>query len=304
MLISGRDDIFGQRRSAVMDRLENHGDGTTRGSDPLKEEKPWARTLYTRKKPKSCWDELVLSADVRSLLEIIFVENKYAKVLGRWGFEGVGAVVLFSGSPGTGKTMAAEAVAAKLKKNLTIVRADKLHSGIVYVTQENIGRLFEEASAARDVLFIDEAEAMLGQRIQRISDWADVQHNGNICVFLQRLEEYEGLVIIATNYPKLLDPALERRITLEVPFDIPNYEERLQLWEIYLPSNAPLSLEADIKEIARIFALTGASIRNAARQAARLALMRSGKSAVISHDDLLKSCKMEITRQARGMANQ
>ena len=99
-------------------------------------------------------------------LETIVFERKHGRDLKNWGFETQGMVVLFTGLPGTGKTMAAEAIASALKKDLLIVRADKVHTGIAHVAQENIGRLFEEVKGRIDVLFIDEAEAMLGQRIQ------------------------------------------------------------------------------------------------------------------------------------------
>ncbi len=270
--------------------------------DPMRELKPWARTLWTRVKPEVGMEDLVLPKRTRELLDALLAEAEHHRTLKRWGFEDEGVTALFTGPPGTGKTMAASAVAARLRLDLLVARADKIVSNFVHGTQENIGRLFEEAARERAVLFLDEADGLLAGRLSEVREWEELQHNADIAVFLQRMEEYRGLLILATNFPLGFDSALERRISIEVPFEMPGKEERRLLWERYLPPSAPLSLELDLEEIASRYPLSGASIKNAARQAARFALLRGGERAVISHADVRRACETELNRRGRAAA--
>lgn len=273
------------------------------GKDPNREYKPWARKLWTAVEPEQLPEDIIIPERTARLLDAVIVERKNKRTLKKWGFDGRGMVVLFVGPSGTGKTMAAGIIARRLKKTLLIVRADKVGNNYVHGTQENMGRLFDEAGQVDAVLFIDEADGLLGRRVSEVRCWQDVQHNADIEVFLQRVEEYEGLLILATNFPQSLDFALERRIDLEVPFGVPDKEERRLLWDLYLTRKAPLSLELDLDEIADRYALTGANIKNAARQAARFALLRAGACAVISHRDVTEACRMELTKQGRAAAS-
>jgi len=193
------------------------------------------------------------------------------RVLHEWGFGAVGGVrgvrALFSGPPGTGKTLSAQILAAELGLDLLTVDLSALVSKWLGETEKNIGEVFEAAEHCQAVLFFDEADAIFGRR----TDAGDAQArwaNLETAYLLSRIDEFDGLVVLATNLRGNIDEAFVRRIDVIIEFDEPGIAERERLWDAHLPDLAPLAPDVDSRELAEPYAVSGGVIRNAALSAA------------------------------------
>jgi SpoVK/Ycf46/Vps4 family AAA+-type ATPase len=192
-------------------------------------------------------------------------------VLGEWGFEGKiatgrGLSVLFSGPPGTGKTMAAGVIANQLDLDLYRIDLSQVVSKYIGETEKNLSRIFAEAETSNTVLLFDEADALFGKRTE-ISDAHDRYANIETSYLLQRMEEYRGLAVLATNRKASLDSAFLRRLRFLLDFPFPDRDARRRLWEIAFPAEAPRD-GLDLDALAGL-ELTGASIHAVALNAAR-----------------------------------
>ncbi|HEY0606888.1 MAG TPA: ATP-binding protein [Herpetosiphonaceae bacterium] len=187
------------------------------------------------------------------------------------GFEqqlslGKGLVALFTGPSGTGKTMAAERLASKQGVDLYKIDLSAVVSKYVGETEKNLSRVFAEAEDANAVLFFDEADALFGKRgeVKEAQDrWANIETN----YLLQRIEEYDGVVILTSNLRQNIDEAFLRRIHVIVEFPLPDETRRIEIWHATLPHAVAPAPEA-IEELARQFRLTGGNIKNIALDAA------------------------------------
>jgi ATPase family associated with various cellular activities (AAA) len=229
--------------------------------------------LAPRTRPARSWDDLVLDRDrTERLREVVARCRHKRKVFGAWGFSALpsgGVVGLFSGASGTGKTLAAEIIAGELALDLYKVDLATLVSKWVGETEKNLSLVFSAAEASNVALFFDEADALFGKRSE-VSDSHDRYANIEVAYLLQRLERYEGLVLMATNLATNIDPAFLRRIHVHVDFPLPEEPERRRIWERSLPPAAPRE-SLDIDVLAKLFKLSGGSIHNAALTAAFLA---------------------------------
>jgi SpoVK/Ycf46/Vps4 family AAA+-type ATPase len=192
-----------------------------------------------------------------------------------WGFgrrvaHGRGLSALFSGPPGTGKTLAAEVIAGRAGLDLYKVDLAGVVSKYIGETERNLARVFDEAQNCHAILFFDEADALFGKRSE-VSDAHDRYANIEVAYLLQRLERYEGLVVLATNLAKNLDPAFLRRLHVVVEFPMPGPAERRRIWAHCLPRSAPVGPDLDLAFLADGFELSGGTIRNAVLAAAFLA---------------------------------
>jgi AAA+ superfamily predicted ATPase len=226
-----------------------------------------------RIRPRKKWDDLVLSAD--KLAQLREMVNRYRhrdKVHGDWGFPvfpSAGLVAMFSGPSGTGKTLAAEIVAGELGLDLYKLDLSAVVSKYIGETEQNLERVFNAASAGNLVLFFDEADSLFGKRSE-VTDARDRYANIEVSYLLQRLESYDGLVVMATNFQKNIDEAFLRRIHVGIEFAVPEEPERLRIWQQAFPPDAPLA-DLDWDFLARQFKLAGGAIKNAALHAAFLA---------------------------------
>lgn len=225
--------------------------------------------LAQRVRPHKQWSDLVLSDTKTAQLRGIVGRYRHsATVYDRWGVttaSGRGVVALFTGPSGTGKTLAAEVVAHALE--LDLYRIDLSTIGSLYIgeTEQNLDRLFDAASAGNAVLFFDEADSVFGKRSE-VRDARDRYANLEVSYLLQRLEGYDGVVVLATNLPGNIDDAFLRRIHEVVHFTPPNAEERLAIWRRHLgdgelPVAGPV-IDGDVALLADRFELTGGQIRN------------------------------------------
>ena len=229
--------------------------------------------LAPRTRPARTWDDLVLDRDrTERLREVVARCRHKRKVFGAWGFPALpsgGVVGLFAGASGTGKTLAAEIIAGELELDLYKVDLATLVSKWVGETEKNLSQVFSAAEASNVALFFDEADALFGKRSE-VSDAHDRYANIEVAYLLQRLERYEGVVLMATNLATNIDPAFLRRIHVHVDFPMPEEPERRRIWERSLPPAAPRD-NLDIGVLAKLFKLSGGSIHNAALTAGFLA---------------------------------
>jgi DNA replication protein DnaC len=230
--------------------------------------------LATRMVPRYTWADIVLPHDkMRQLREIRNAVEYRSIVYDQWGFDdklsmGKGLSLLFAGPSGTGKTMAAEVMACELGLDLYKIDLSTVISKYIGETEKNLARIFAEAATSNAILFFDEADALFGKRSE-VRDSHDRYANIEINYLLQRMEEYEGTVILATNLRKNMDDAFVRRIQFTIEFPFPNFEQRLAIWQKVWPHGAPRQ-DLDLEFMARRFEMSGGNIRNIALAAAFL----------------------------------
>lgn len=181
-----------------------------------------------------------------------------------------GLSLLFSGPPGGGKTFAARCLANELEMNLYRIDLSQVVSKYIGETEKALARVFDEAEAGHGILFFDEADAIFGKRSE-VKDAHDRYANIEVGFLLQRMESFDGVMILATNLRSNLDPAFLRRIRFVVDFPMPGRAERRILWDRNLPAAEWRDAALDLDELAARFRLSGGNIRNAAVAASHLA---------------------------------
>ena len=236
--------------------------------------RPRLDVLANRIDPKATWPDLVLPDEQTNLLHQIAhqVAKRYT-VYEDWGFgarmnRGMGISALFAGESGTGKTMAAEVIANELRLNLYRIDLSAVVSKYIGETEKNLRRLFDAAEDGGAILFFDEADALFGKRSE-VKDSHDRYANIEINYLLQRMEQYRGLAILATNMKSALDQAFMRRLRFIVNFPVPSPAERKLIWQKVFPAQLPKAV-LDYDRLAR-FSLTGGNIHSIALNAAFLA---------------------------------
>jgi hypothetical protein len=226
------------------------------------------------------WSYLVVSDATRERLRVLERRCHHReRLLGAVGraFDAGrnrGVRALFTGASGTGKTLAARLLAARLGADLFRVDLAAVVNKYIGETEKNLHRVLAEAEALDVVLLLDEGDALLGGRtdVRSANDrYANLETN----YLLQRLEHYEGVVLITTNLAENVDRAFQRRMDVTVEFLPPQAEERRAIWRLHLPDGHAVA-EADLADVAARCALTGGQIRNAALHAALLALDTGG----------------------------
>jgi AAA+ superfamily predicted ATPase len=231
--------------------------------------------------PRADWDDLVLPTDsVAQLHEACDQFRHRHRVFSGWGFgakhtRGRGLSALFSGPPGTGKTMAGEVLAGTLGLDLYRVDLSGVVSKYIGETEKNLSRIFSEARTSNAILFFDEADALFGKRT-RVSDAHDRYANIETSYLLQKMEEYDGVVVLATNMRQNLDDAFVRRIRFVVDFPFPTADSRRLIWRSVFPPTAPLADDMDFAVLAEQLPISGGEIKNIALGAAFLAAADGG----------------------------
>jgi hypothetical protein len=211
------------------------------------------------------WSDLVVLADTQQQLrDIATAVRCRARVMGDWGFErrlayGRGVVSLFTGPSGTGKTMAASIIARELQMDLYAIDLSSVVSKYIGETEKNLSRIFDDAHNSSAVLFFDEADALFGKR-SGVQDARDRYANIEVAYLLQKLEQHDGVVILASNLAGNLDEAFARRIQHRVEFCMPRAFERERIWRGCFPSTAPLHGDIDFGFLSRHFELAGGNI--------------------------------------------
>ncbi|MFN2505978.1 MAG: ATP-binding protein [Acidimicrobiales bacterium] len=223
--------------------------------------------LARRVRPRATPDDLVLADPaLAQVMEISRRARLRQRVVGEWqmlglGSRGNGITVLFAGPSGTGKTLAAEVIAGSLGLELYVVDLSSVVDKYIGETEKNLERIFSGAQGLNGVLFFDEADALFGKR-SAVSDGHDRYANIEVAYLLQRMEQFDGISLLATNLSANLDDAFARRIDLRVVFPLPEAAERRRLWERHLPPTLPVADDLDVAFLADAFRLAGGDIRN------------------------------------------
>jgi ATPases of the AAA+ class len=222
------------------------------------------------------WSDIVLPPRaLRQLQEVCLSVKHRPIVYGRWGFEkrlalGRGLNALFAGPSGTGKTMAAQIIARELALDLYQIDLAAIVSKYIGETEKNLNTIFKAARYSNAILFFDEADALFGKRSET-KDAHDRYANIEVAYLLQKIEEYEGIVILATNLSNNIDDAFRRRLHHTVEFSFPDAQYRERIWRGAFPSATPLADDIDFGFLAKQFELSGGNIRNIALASAFLA---------------------------------
>lgn len=302
----------GQIRNAVRDAVDRcalSGDQGTQASsiettlfEAARTQTRVNATSLTMRTPTSHgWDDLVLpDATLRQVREVAAAIKYRTVVYDDWGFagrlaRGRGLTVLFSGVSGTGKTMAAAIVAKELGVDLYTIDLSSVVSKYIGETEKNLDRVFRAAHQSNAILFFDEADAIFGKRSE-VKDAHDRYANIEVAYLLQKMEEHEGAVILATNLSRNIDQAFARRIQYVVEFPTPNETYRERLWHGMFPANAPLGADVDFAFLAREFEIAGGDIRNVALDAAFLAA-QNGRVVTMRH--LIAAMARQVRKQGR-----
>ena len=254
--------------------------------------------LAQKIEPHYSWDDIVLPTDKIEQLRGICDQVKYrGRVYDDWGFDGKlamgkGISALFAGPPGTGKTMSADIIAHELGLDLYKIDLSTVVSKFIGETEKNLSRIFDEAETSNAILFFDEADALFGKRTE-VRDSHDRYANLEISYLLQKMEEYEGMVILATNLHKNMDDAFTRRLHFIIEFPLPDAENRRHIWEQIWPAETPRCSDLDLDFIAQEVAVSGGNIRNIALAAAFLAAA-DGQTVTMPH--LVRATQREYTK--------
>jgi SpoVK/Ycf46/Vps4 family AAA+-type ATPase len=264
--------------------------------------------------PRFTLGDLVLPpAQLRQVHEIRTAMRMLTAVHYRWGTARVwnegGLAVLFCGPPGTGKTMAAEALASDLGLDLYRIDLSQVVNKYIGETEKNLRRVFDAAEASDCILFFDEADALFGKRTE-VKDAHDRFANIEISYLLERMERFKGLAILATNRRKDVDEAFLRRLRYVVEFPVPGIAERERIWRAGIPAQVDAT-DLEFRFLARQFAFTGGHIRsvifNACLQAAGTppeAPLPAGKVGRLTMRDVLVQVKRELDKLNRAAGNE
>lgn len=252
--------------------------------------------------PRFGWGDIVVPGAVRTQLEELAgqVANR-GQVYERWGFGALlggsrGITALFAGPSGAGKTMAAEIIAGHLDLDLFRVDLAGVVSKYVGETEKNLRRVFDAAERCGAILFFDEADALFGTRTE-VRDSHDRYANIEVDYLLQRMEDYAGLAILATNRRTALDPAFLRRLRFVIDFPFPSVQDRRRIWEAAFPREAAVR---DL-EPATLAALecSGGNIRSIAVNAAFNA---AGEGSPIGMEHVMRAAGWEYSKLAKPIA--
>jgi hypothetical protein len=258
-------------------------------------------SLAVKLEPRYRWEDIVLPPDGAAVLqEIAATIRSRPLVLETWGVgrklaPSAGVSALFTGPPGTGKTLAAQVIAAELGMDLYKIDLSTVVSKYIGETEKNLERIFNQARNSSTILFFDEADAIFGKRSE-VKDAHDRYANIEVGYLLQRMETFDGVVILASNLYANLDEAFIRRLQFVVDFPFPDEEQRARIWRVLFPPGVPRDPQLDFSSLANRFRLSGANIRNAIISAAFLAA-NEGSSVTTRH--LLHGIRRELQKMGR-----
>ncbi|MBK8902435.1 MAG: ATP-binding protein [Anaerolineaceae bacterium] len=255
--------------------------------------------------PHYQWNDIVLPPPQLTQLRELCDQVKYSGLVYQtWGFDrklamGKGVNALFSGPPGTGKTMAADIIACELGLDLYKIDLSTVVSKFIGETEKNLSRIFAEAETSNAILFFDEADALFGKRTE-VRDAHDRYANLEISYLLQKMEQYTGIVILASNLRKNMDEAFVRRLHYIVEFPFPGPAERQRIWQGVWPDELPRSGTLDMNLLANQIEVAGGSIRNVAVTAAFLAAADGG-TVTMAH--LVQATQREYQKMGKMLTN-
>ncbi len=260
----------------------------------------------SRLKPSFKWEDLILPIEQKNMLLDACSHIKYRHiVLDRWGFDkklpyGKGLSILFYGPPGTGKTMGAQVLANELSLEIYRIDLSQMVSKYIGETEKNLKEVFDEASNTSAILFFDEADALFGKRGE-VRDAHDRYANMETSYLLQKMEEHEGITVLATNLLQNFDEAYRRRFKFMIHFPMPDQGTRRRLWGAIFPDRLPLGPDVDLDFMAERFEISGSSIKNIAVAASFFAAAE-GQDVKMKH--MMKALKNELAKAGKVVVRQ
>ena len=242
------------------------------------------------------WAQVILPTDIQDSLTELIARIKHRRIVfDKWGFDHVmstsrGVTALFQGGPGTGKTLVASAIANELGMDLYRVDLSRVMSKWIGETEQNLAKLFDAAEDGNAIILFDEADSLFAKRTE-VKSSVDRYANLEVNYLLQRIDTFEGIAILTTNFGTSIDNAFKRRLSLRFTFPFPDEDMRERLWRTHLPAEVPTAGVFDLAEIARKYRLSGGYIRNAALRAAFLA---AEEHSPLTQDHLERAIKAEF----------
>ena len=246
------------------------------------------------------WDDLVLAPSTQRQIEEVKIwlrqRERLASELGMGKRMKPGYKVLFHGSPGTGKTLTAQLLGKFIQKDTFRVDLSMVVSKYIGETEKNLAKIFDKAEHQDWILFFDEADALFGSRT-KVSNSHDRYANQEVSYLLQRIEDYKGIIILASNMKGNIDDAFMRRFSSVVHFPFPKPEERKLLWQKAFPSKLELSGDIDLKKISDKYEISGANINNIVEWCSLIALEKGDYK--ITESMLREGMSRELAKESR-----
>lgn len=246
------------------------------------------------------WDDLILNEKTTSQIAEIETWLKHNQVLfDDWDMKKrikPGFRVLFTGLPGTGKTLTATLLGKYTKRDVYRIDLSLVISKYIGETEKNLARLFDRAKYQDWILFFDEADAIFGKRTS-IRDAHDKYANQEVSYLLQRIESHPGLVILASNMKNNIDTAFTRRFNTIIEFENPSTAERLKLWKTNIPEKVQLEEKIVLEDLARKYEINGANIVNIIHYACLKTI--ENESTLLRYSDLLTGIQKEYNKEGK-----
>jgi hypothetical protein len=246
------------------------------------------------------WEHLVLTPETQLQMKELLAWVEYENVLLEdWGMAGQlkrGYCSLFHGGSGTGKTITATLIGKRVNRDVYRIDLSSVVSKYIGETEKNLEKIFSTLESYKAILFFDEADALFGKRTS-IQNAHDRYANQEISYLLQRIEEYSGLVILASNFKTNMDEAFLRRFQSVISFPMPDANARLILWQQAFPTQIPLDPQLDLKQLAKKIELSGGAINNVVRYALLMALSR--KEECVREEDISAGIKRELQKAGK-----
>jgi len=261
--------------------------------------------LAKRVPVRQSWSDLVVPNDqLVAIIELLARIRKRRRVYEEWGFgekvgRGLGVSALFSGPPGTGKTMCAGLIGKDLGTAVYQVDLSKIVSKWIGETEKNLASLFDAAEAGHAILLFDEADSLFGKRTD-VRSSNDRHANQEVNYLLQRLESFSGICILTTNHESAIDEAFRRRLSVHVRFPVPDADERTKLWEALIPKAAATHGELRLETLGEAYVMSGGYIRNAVLRAAFLA---ADEDSPITASHLTRAAQLEYEAMGKIVAS-
>ena len=245
-------------------------------------------------------DLILPEAEKKEIESILDAAKHRTFVLTKWGFgkkltTGKGLVIMFSGEPGTGKTLCAEIIAHAMGLQLYQVSIPQVMSKYIGETEKNIAQIFSTAKANHAMLLFDEADSLFTSRV-KVETSVDKFSNMETNLLLQEIERFEGIVILTTNLDKQIDKAFQRRIQFKVNFPFPEPDYRALIWRTLFPKECPVAPDLDWDLLGKSFEISGGHIKNSVLRAAYRAACGSG---VVTMENIRSAAEQECKQAGK-----